>query len=337
MPAHPPRTHPVVDAPLNPRTDKFHQGDVQPKFTQDASADPTTPGAATSRDASSGYRALVEEGRRKPTPLASSLPKRGISSLPDDDVHIPPATDAGAGARVIETSIWDWNPPVESFTEDLTNDYELQGELLTRESREHLPARTEFNVPGGVALSPGSGHWPFPASAVGSLSATLNEGFVVPPRRSESFTTSAAGNKRKSRSERGPGGTSGDTKRSSRGIAMADSTSEPPSSPSSSSAAPSTVATQVPSQNTRSQATTSSTRLRSVTDTTDLRARLSLPEIESQARAGAAAGVAATGKAPRRATTDTVAALSLPTRKVFPIQIGDKLFRLSGASISSDG
>lgn len=29
--------------------------------------------------------------------------------------------------------------------------------------------------------------------------------------------------------------------------------------------------------------------------------------------------------------------LPLPARKVFPIQIGDKLFRLSGASISSDG
>lgn len=29
--------------------------------------------------------------------------------------------------------------------------------------------------------------------------------------------------------------------------------------------------------------------------------------------------------------------LALPARKVFPIQIGDKLFRLSGASISSDG
>lgn len=30
-------------------------------------------------------------------------------------------------------------------------------------------------------------------------------------------------------------------------------------------------------------------------------------------------------------------AMVLPARKVFPIQIGDKLFRLSGASISSDG
>ena len=29
--------------------------------------------------------------------------------------------------------------------------------------------------------------------------------------------------------------------------------------------------------------------------------------------------------------------MALPARKVFPIQIGDKLFRLSGASISSDG
>lgn len=33
----------------------------------------------------------------------------------------------------------------------------------------------------------------------------------------------------------------------------------------------------------------------------------------------------------------SAAPLVLPARKVFPIQIGDKLFRLSGASISSDG
>jgi hypothetical protein len=35
--------------------------------------------------------------------------------------------------------------------------------------------------------------------------------------------------------------------------------------------------------------------------------------------------------------TASVGSLVLPARKVFPIQIGDKLFRLSGASISSDG
>lgn len=35
--------------------------------------------------------------------------------------------------------------------------------------------------------------------------------------------------------------------------------------------------------------------------------------------------------------TASAAPLVLPARKVFPIQIGDKLFRLSGASISSDG
>jgi hypothetical protein len=35
--------------------------------------------------------------------------------------------------------------------------------------------------------------------------------------------------------------------------------------------------------------------------------------------------------------TASAGSLVLPARKVFPIQIGDKLFRLSGASISSDG
>lgn len=40
---------------------------------------------------------------------------------------------------------------------------------------------------------------------------------------------------------------------------------------------------------------------------------------------------------PQRTLTDPSMPMILPARKVFPIQIGDKLFRLSGASISSDG
>lgn len=40
---------------------------------------------------------------------------------------------------------------------------------------------------------------------------------------------------------------------------------------------------------------------------------------------------------PRNQMADGSARVALPSRKVFPIQIGDKLFRLSGASISSDG
>ncbi|KAI6875506.1 hypothetical protein D0864_14209 [Hortaea werneckii] len=39
---------------------------------------------------------------------------------------------------------------------------------------------------------------------------------------------------------------------------------------------------------------------------------------------------------PRNEKADGSARVALPARKVFPIQIGDKLFRLSGASISSD-
>lgn len=39
----------------------------------------------------------------------------------------------------------------------------------------------------------------------------------------------------------------------------------------------------------------------------------------------------------QRGLSDPNIAMVLPARKVFPIQIGDKLFRLSGASISSDG
>ena len=40
---------------------------------------------------------------------------------------------------------------------------------------------------------------------------------------------------------------------------------------------------------------------------------------------------------PPRGLEDPSIPMVLPPRKVFPIQVGDKLFQLSGASISSDG
>jgi hypothetical protein len=55
------------------------------------------------------------------------------------------------------------------------------------------------------------------------------------------------------------------------------------------------------------------------------------------AQSGKTSPVADRRNLPASHASASAAPLALPARKVFPIQIGDKLFRLSGASISSDG
>ena len=55
------------------------------------------------------------------------------------------------------------------------------------------------------------------------------------------------------------------------------------------------------------------------------------------AQSGKTSPVADRRNLPALHPSASAAPMVLPARKVFPIQIGDKLFRLSGASISSDG
>lgn len=61
------------------------------------------------------------------------------------------------------------------------------------------------------------------------------------------------------------------------------------------------------------------------------------PRDATEGPEGQLTGVPRPGKDFQRTLEDPAIPLILPPRKVFPIQIGDKLFRLSGASISSDG
>ncbi|KAI7322363.1 hypothetical protein KC315_g8857 [Hortaea werneckii] len=64
-----------------------------------------------------------------------------------------------------------------------------------------------------------------------------------------------------------------------------------------------------------------------------------IPEhhMQSNSKSGAASRLDRNASdEPRNKAADGSARMALPSRKVFPIQIGDKLFRLSGASISSD-
>jgi len=88
-----------------------------------------------------------------------------------------------------------------------------------------------------------------------------------------------------------------------------------------------------PAHSTRSQSSLPAARVRSATDSSEARPRPPVTEFEvTRTGPGPTAG-----PTPRRTLANAATPMVLPARKVFPIQIGDKLFRLSGASISSDG
>lgn len=258
------------------------------------------------------------EGSRKAPSMAVSSRSAEVGGQTERQTSVSKGKqpqDAGAhiaqpfpSGRSIENSIWDWDVPLGSSIDDASSYYyEPQGELL-QEQREQRAPKTDFTIPHSVSTT--GSHWPFPPTAANSNGGSGS--FAVPPRK---VPTPTAGVKRKSTSDQNPGSSQADAKRSSRSSAMQE---DQPISPRDSGP---------PARSTRSQA---GTRQRSATDTTEGRARPSVTDIDSFRPGESTSG-------PRRTLTDPNTPMILPARKVFPIQIGDKLFRLSGASISSDG
>ena len=215
---------------------------------------------------------------------------------------LPQDPDLIAHVRSIETSTRNWDTPLTSVGDQ----YEPQGELRSKPPG-HEPVRSEFSIPRAV---PGSGiKWPFneyPAASTDEESAhSQRPGFSrrnTNKRKSviDELTTTQPGHKRVSRN-------------------MSEAGDVPPSP---------TRNREVRTQSS-SQGAAQGSRARSAVDTnTDPRSNTSETSIPEQGSSG-------TGD--HRALADSAIPMVLPARKVFPIQIGDKLFRLSGASISSDG
>lgn len=287
-----------------------NEADVDYRTSGDASTNAPTL-VAGSRSGSAAFDLRSEDSRRESTYHTDSVAKNARQN--SQDVHLQIPQEGSAARRPIETSIWDWDTPLESVGESSSYYYEPQGELL--QERYQHPSKSEFSIP--QALSSSGAHWPFPTSAV---SASTSQGFAV-PKRPPGAPGSVAGSKRKSADrESSSSGKQPDPKRSSR---MMSESGEELTSP----------VDKPPAHSTRSHAGPGpgpGPRLRSATDTTDSRSRPSAADTE-------AAGPHAGTSNPRRTLTDPAIPMVLPARKVFPIQIGDKLFRLSGASISSDG
>lgn len=254
--------------------------------------------AATGMALNRGSNNLQNEGDRS-SRATDQTASLTQSGRQSSDGLLQVPSDAVNPRPPIGTAVWDWDADLDLIGESNNYYYEPQGELLQVEQREHGQSRNEFSIPHAVAGSRGQ------------RPTADEEGFIV-PQRPNTTAQSLAGNKRKSSSEASGSGKQPEPKRSSR---MMSETTEGETPPSDTVSAPSN---------------TLPPRMRSQTDTTESRGR---PDLSSFA--GGRPGHGPSGL--RRTLTEPTIPMVLPARKVFPIQIGDKLFRLSGASISSDG
>ncbi|KAK3109597.1 hypothetical protein LTR53_016978 [Teratosphaeriaceae sp. CCFEE 6253] len=227
--------------------------------------------------------------------------------------HVLHMHESAASHGALESSTWDWDTPLDTIGESSSYYYEPQGELA-QEPRPQHQTNSDFSIPHSVTTS-GSG-WK-PANRADPLdTSTTSNASTRPP----GVPTPTAGVKRKSTSETDASGRNRppEHKRPSRTMSE-DGDDETPS-----------PMDQVPlAQFVRPQST-SSLRGRSATEVAGNRRPPSTADAEGlSTRPNIVAGS-------QRPANEPATSMVLPARKVFPIQIGDKLFRLSGASISSD-
>lgn len=255
---------------------------------------------------------ISQVARPHPVGNGNQGPGSGAGSLQGGtQSHLLQIPDDARPRRTVESSIYDWETPLDKVAESSSYYYEPQGELLQEQQEPHT-TRTEFSIPHAVDET--QSNWPVPSGIPGQDD---NNGFAV-PKRPSGVPAPAAGVKRKSTSDRDDLGlaTHSEPKRMLRTMSEGDADSPTEGRP--------------PAYSTRSQGGPAA-RMRSGTDTSGSRPRPCITEVEATRPGPGISGDS------RRTMTDPSIPVVLPARKVFPIQIGDKLFRLSGASISSDG
>ncbi|KAF2197585.1 hypothetical protein GQ43DRAFT_402757 [Delitschia confertaspora ATCC 74209] len=213
---------------------------------------------------------------------------------------------------------WDWNSSVEF--PDFTSHYEPQGELI-KEAQDHTIPK-DFCIP---VTNQDSIQKPHP---VPSHHPTPTQNSLSPPQELPAMTSIQTGMKRKAYG-------SEPSSAVSQGVSFS-SELQPP------------AAKRTLHSDTSSVASTSSPAIASIEITNTATTRpapgmQSNPAINSEAqrRKEARKGTGPAGRVidvskPRKIVEVPDGADVLPAGKVFPIQIGSELFRLSGASISSD-
>ncbi|KAK5116480.1 hypothetical protein LTR62_008029 [Meristemomyces frigidus] len=223
--------------------------------------------------------------------------KHAALGTPTDQIQNRDACKYDGGVQEdVETSIWDCEKPPDSFEESLSCYYEPQGELIPDQTHQRT---ANFHIPSALT------------SANDDPTVDLNH--IIVPQRPEGSAPAVAGIKRKA--------TALEDSVPSRTAASKRPTRE--------SAVDSEDSAAVATTHLSGQALRAHRVVHRPGESRKTGApHRQLPKTSQSDRSGPTID--------RRSMVDTAESAALPARKVFPIQIGDKLFRLSGASISSD-
>ncbi|KAF2120181.1 hypothetical protein BDV96DRAFT_467492, partial [Lophiotrema nucula] len=221
--------------------------------------------------------------------------------------------------------VWDWSNSIEF--PDFANHYEPQGELVQELQNQNLPAN-DFSIPLPVTNADTAVY-----QSPQPVQGTQNP--LSPPPRPPTRPAVQTGMKRKAESE--------PNSAVSQALSLSTEHQQNPSkrankSRSSSSASITSPAVATVSDTRRSSTTQTTTAVAAPESANQTNATTS---VENPRRKEPSKGTGPQGRVidvskPRRILESPSGVDNLPAGKVFPIQIGSELFRLSGASISSD-
>ncbi|KAJ4288571.1 hypothetical protein N0V90_011808 [Kalmusia sp. IMI 367209] len=268
---------------------------------------PTTPTQGSALDSSLSYQHF---GAQQP-----SVPQPGA----------PAQFPGGYGYSPGGPLAWDWGNAID-FT-DFSNHYEPQGELVQELQTQHAPT-TDFSIPLPVTDTEPLHKSP---QQIPSAQPAVVQNPLSPPPKPPQRLSVQTGMKRKADSEPNPG------------ISQVNaSTDEKPSKRQNKSRASSIASTASPVVTTAiaPDPRPPAPLVASMTAPAALESPAQATS-EVQKRKEPSKGTGPQGRVidvstPRRIAESRGGADVLPSGKVFPIQIGSELFRLSGASISSD-
>jgi hypothetical protein len=256
------------------------------------------------------------------------------SSLPPQasQAHFPGYSFSPGGPLV-----WDWNSSLEF--PDFTNHYEPQGELVQELQNNQGGSTNDFVIPLPVVNADTIYQSPQPVQSAPLVAPLINAQNPLspppkPPQRPSSLQT---GMKRKAESEPNSAVSNPTSFSAELQQNPAKRVNKSRSSSSASITSPAVTATAEPRRLSMTQISIPLAGSESAPPA------VSSANNEGSRRKEPSKGTGPQGRMidvskPRRSVPETPAGQdTLPAGKVFPIQIGSELFRLSGASISSDG
>ncbi|KAF2123457.1 hypothetical protein P153DRAFT_352119 [Dothidotthia symphoricarpi CBS 119687] len=289
---------------------------------------PDHSGATSSRDfavqtGEHGQHPFVHYDTQR-DPNAAGAPLTSIQTYAQDQIRDYPAFNAQDPRQGqfppygFNSGAWDWNGSIESPA--FANHYEPQGELM----QELRSLDVSMNEPNVAHLSSTvEPAYRLSHQAQGAVPGIQNP--LSPPPKPLQHSAVQAGMKRKAESE------SSSAASQSANVTAENPTKRPNQSRTSSGASPAVATPNAANTQTAVASATSEHASRSTSQANN----------EGHRRQEQGKGTGPQGKVidvskPRRVIESSGGPNMLPAGKVFPIQIGSELFRLSGASISSD-